>query len=345
MRFLPVQAEKWIRLLLRSDVRMVRRMPAVLLLIAAGLTAWMLELGAVLHGQAQVRNWSSVWVGLDLMEIAGLVMTAVLLRRRSAYLAAVAALSATLFAVDAWFDLLTAAAGADWYESVAAALFGEVPMTGLLAAVAIWASRQGFASCRRARLRKAPYGEQPEFLGCVQAAGARVREGLCAVPGQQGYLIRCLPCGGCFGWRDEPAVACGRELVLVDDLGVAGPAADEDIEFQIDIGQDAIREPGRRADVNRDAPPGLVLVPERRDPPPGAGDQVHHRDTGADRAADIAAANGPVFLAAVTAALRREQPRAETVLAGTVRRPQRTPARALPFPDEDHIGAGTVVIG
>ena len=143
MRFLPVQAEKRVSLLLRFDLRIVRRMPAVLLLIAAGLTAWMLELGAVLHGQAQVRNWSSVWVGLDLMEIAGLVLTAVLLRRRSAYLAAAAAVSATLFAVDAWFDVLTAAAGADWYESLAAALFGEVPMTVLLAAVAIWASRPG----------------------------------------------------------------------------------------------------------------------------------------------------------------------------------------------------------
>ena len=210
-------------------------MPAVLLLIAAGLTAWMLELGAVLHGQAQVRNWSSVWVGLDLMEIAGLVLTAVLLRRRSVYLAAAAAVSATLFAVDAWFDVLTAAAGADWYESLAAALFGEVPMTVLLAAVAIWASRPGavqrglFTSGQRERLRQASYGEQPEFPGCVQAAGARVREGRCAMPGQQGYLVRRLPCGGCFRRRDGPAVARGRELVFVDDLGIAGTAADEDI--------------------------------------------------------------------------------------------------------------------
>jgi hypothetical protein len=116
-------------------------MPAVLLLIAAGLTAWVLELGAALHGQAQVRNWSSVWVGLDLMEITGLLMTAILLRRRSPYLATVAAVTATLFALDAWFDVLTAAAGADWHESLAAAFFGEVPMTGLLAAIAIWATR------------------------------------------------------------------------------------------------------------------------------------------------------------------------------------------------------------
>jgi hypothetical protein len=116
-------------------------MPAVLLLIAAGLTAWVFELGAVLQGQAQVRNWSSVWVGLDLLEITGLIMTAILLRRRSSYLAPAAAATATLFALDAWFDVLTAAAGADWYESLAAAFFGEVPMTVLLTVIAAWAAR------------------------------------------------------------------------------------------------------------------------------------------------------------------------------------------------------------
>ena len=36
----------------------------------------MFELGAVLHGQAQVRNCSSTWIGLDLMEITGLALTA-----------------------------------------------------------------------------------------------------------------------------------------------------------------------------------------------------------------------------------------------------------------------------
>ena len=116
-------------------------MPAVLLLIAAGLTAWVFELGAVLQGQAQVRDWSSVWVGLDLAEITGLIMTAVLLHRRSAYLAPAAAATATLFALDAWFDVLTAAAGADWYESLGAAFFGEVPMTVLLAVIALRAAR------------------------------------------------------------------------------------------------------------------------------------------------------------------------------------------------------------
>lgn len=143
MRRLRFHSGPWIRSLVRLDPPVLRRMPAVLLLIAAGLSAWVFELGAVLQGQAQVRNWSSTWVGLDLMEITGLVLTAILLRRRSAYLSAVAAVTATLFALDAWFDVLTASAGSDWYESLAAAFFGEIPMTVALTAVAIWAARNG----------------------------------------------------------------------------------------------------------------------------------------------------------------------------------------------------------
>jgi hypothetical protein len=152
MRRLRVHSGPRIRSLLRLDLPVLRRMPAILVLIAAGLTAWVFELGAVLQGQAQVRNWSSTWVGLDLMEITGLVLTAVALRRRSAYLSAVAAVTATLFAMDAWFDVLTASAGSDWYESLAAALFGEIPMAVALTAVAVWAARN--TSVRQAGQRR-----------------------------------------------------------------------------------------------------------------------------------------------------------------------------------------------
>jgi hypothetical protein len=57
-----------------------RTLPLILMLVAVGLGAWVIELGAVLRGQAEVRNWSEAWVGLDLMEIAGLVLSAILLR-------------------------------------------------------------------------------------------------------------------------------------------------------------------------------------------------------------------------------------------------------------------------
>jgi hypothetical protein len=139
-RFLR-QSGGWVVSVVRLDQRGLRRTATGLLLIAAGLTAWVFELGAVLTGQVEVRNWSSVWVGLDLMEITGLVLTAILLRRRSAYLAPVAAATATLFGLDAWFDVLTAGAGSAWYGSLVEAFFGELPMMIILAAIAVWAPR------------------------------------------------------------------------------------------------------------------------------------------------------------------------------------------------------------
>ena len=134
---------------LRCEPRIMRWMPAALLVIAAGLSAWVLELGAVLQGQAEVRNWSSVWVGLDTLEVVGLVLTAVLLRRRSVYLPLAAGVTATMFALDAWFDVLTASAGSAWYESLASAIFAEIPMTVVLAAVAVWSVRRAASVSRR----------------------------------------------------------------------------------------------------------------------------------------------------------------------------------------------------
>jgi hypothetical protein len=48
-----------------------------------------------------------------------------------------------MFALDAWFDVLTASAGSAWYESLASAIFAEIPMTVVLAAVAVWSVRGG----------------------------------------------------------------------------------------------------------------------------------------------------------------------------------------------------------
>jgi hypothetical protein len=133
---------------LRCEPRTVRWMPAALLVIAVGLSAWIFELGAVLEGQAEVRNWSSVWVGLDILEVVGLVATALTLRRRSSYLSAVAGATAALFALDAWFDVLTAQGGAAWYESLASAIFAELPIALVLGAISAWSAKRAPSSNR-----------------------------------------------------------------------------------------------------------------------------------------------------------------------------------------------------
>ncbi|WP_159391070.1 hypothetical protein [Streptomyces viridochromogenes] len=110
--------------------------------LAAVLVVWIFEMGAAPRGHAEVRNWSSSWIGLDVLEVLGLLATAVLLRTRSVCLAPVASAAATLFAVDAWFDVMTALAGSDWYTAMAFAVIAEIPLAVTLGAIAVIAPRR-----------------------------------------------------------------------------------------------------------------------------------------------------------------------------------------------------------
>ncbi|MER5637157.1 hypothetical protein ABT095_09380 [Kitasatospora sp. NPDC002227] len=113
-----------------------------LVALAVALGVWIFLLGAHPQGHAEVRNWSSSWIGLDILELLGLLATALLYPKHPAYLAPVAAASATLFGIDAWFDTMTALAGADWYAAWTFALVAEVPLTVLLAALAVRTARR-----------------------------------------------------------------------------------------------------------------------------------------------------------------------------------------------------------
>lgn len=75
-----------------------------------------------MNGRYNARNWSSTWVVLDVCEVAGLAATAWLLRRRSLTVAPIAAGTATLIAMDAWFDVMTARARSDRYVALALAI-------------------------------------------------------------------------------------------------------------------------------------------------------------------------------------------------------------------------------
>ncbi|TQF06600.1 hypothetical protein E6W39_35915 [Kitasatospora acidiphila] len=104
--------------------------------MAVLLFAWILVLGSTTRGQAEVRNWSTAWVGMDLLQVTGLLATAVLLVRRSRLVALAGSATATLLLLDAWFDVMTAEGGADWYVALAMALLVELPSSLALAALA-----------------------------------------------------------------------------------------------------------------------------------------------------------------------------------------------------------------
>src|SRR5689334_6988473 len=76
-----------------------------LLVAAAAMVPWLYVLGGSLPDTTRVSGWSTAWVGLDAMELFALLGTGLLLLRRDPRGSVVAAVTAALLLVDAWFDV------------------------------------------------------------------------------------------------------------------------------------------------------------------------------------------------------------------------------------------------
>jgi hypothetical protein len=120
----------------------------ILLVPWIGLMIWQL------HGQAGKRSFSSSWVGLDIIEAIGLLTVAFLLSRRHRATSPVAAATAAVLCMDAWFDTMSAAQQLPYAESLAMACFAELPLAALLAWTA-WRALDWAAP------RRAPRPETP----------------------------------------------------------------------------------------------------------------------------------------------------------------------------------------
>jgi LPXTG-motif cell wall-anchored protein len=108
----------------------------------AAMVPWLFVLARELPKTATAAHWSATWVGLDALEAIGLGTTGLLLRRRDPRAALAASVTATLLLVDAWFDVMTAATGAERATAAAMALGIELPLAALLAVVALRTHRQ-----------------------------------------------------------------------------------------------------------------------------------------------------------------------------------------------------------
>ncbi|THA41721.1 LPXTG cell wall anchor domain-containing protein [Streptomyces sp. A1547] len=111
--------------------------PAVLLSGAAvALLPWMAVLVKTLPQTAEVSNWSTAWIGLDAVLAAGLGGTGLLLRRHDARAAPLAAATAALLVMDAWFDVTTSAPGSARATALVLAVGAELPLAAVCAVVA-----------------------------------------------------------------------------------------------------------------------------------------------------------------------------------------------------------------
>ena len=113
------------------------------------LVPWVWVLIEQLHGQAGKRSLDSSWVWLDVLEAVCLLIVARLMSRRHRATSPVAAATAAILCMDAWFDTMSAAPQLPYAEALAMAWFAELPLAVLLAWTAsytlTWAAARGVA--------------------------------------------------------------------------------------------------------------------------------------------------------------------------------------------------------
>ena len=100
---------------------------AGLLVAGSGLVPWLYVLATTLPSRTEAWHWPAAWVGLDLMEAAGLLGTGLLLLRADSRYRLTAAATAALLTTDAWFDVVTAPPGKAQLTSVLMAAVAELP--------------------------------------------------------------------------------------------------------------------------------------------------------------------------------------------------------------------------
>jgi hypothetical protein len=132
-------------------------------------------LTAELPASTRAAHWPAAWLGLDGMEALGLLVTGLLVVRRDSRSCLTAAATGALLLVDAWFDVTTAAAGADQSAAIAMALAAELPGCALCGVLAVHGLRRLTASAEQDAPR-APgsrlASDRPRPAGLAVARGA-----------------------------------------------------------------------------------------------------------------------------------------------------------------------------
>jgi hypothetical protein len=128
-----------------------RRRRFVVLLTGASLilVPWIVLLALTLPRRYLAGHWTLTWVGFDIVLLSGLSLTAWLAWRRRQAVVITAFITGTLLTCDAWFDITTASGRTDVIIAAASAVLLELPLAGLLFAVAAHLLR---LSARRAQV-------------------------------------------------------------------------------------------------------------------------------------------------------------------------------------------------
>ena len=114
-----------------------------------GLVIWTVYLGWDLPRVYVAAHWKLAWVGLDTAQVIVLLATTWAAYKRRLVIIFFATAAATMFIIDAWFDVTTARSGA-LHDSVLVALCVEIPAAIVLLWVSWIATRRATDSWLRA---------------------------------------------------------------------------------------------------------------------------------------------------------------------------------------------------
>jgi len=123
------------------DPRLRRRRRFGLLLTlgcCVGLAGWIAILILTLPGHYTSDDWRTVWVGLDLAELAGFAATAWAAWHQRQIVIFLMVITGTLLVCDAWFDVALDYGSRGFVASIVSAVLAELPLAFLM-----------FASARR----------------------------------------------------------------------------------------------------------------------------------------------------------------------------------------------------
>jgi hypothetical protein len=94
--------------------------------MAIALIPWIIYLAAYLPSKHLARNWDPLWVGFDIMELFAILLTLYYIIKNKIWVIVSASALASIFIVDAWFDILTARPGKEQTEAI---ILGVVEVT------------------------------------------------------------------------------------------------------------------------------------------------------------------------------------------------------------------------
>ena len=117
-------------------------------MIAVLLVPWTLWLTFTLPTRHIAHHYRVAWVGFDILLAAAFAATAIAALRLSPWLQALAAMTGTMLLCDAWFDVVTSAAGDEQIVAMLEAVFAELPLAALCGWIVLDTTRFHEAAAR-----------------------------------------------------------------------------------------------------------------------------------------------------------------------------------------------------